>query len=173
MYVLDDRLEPVPEGVPGEVCVGGAGVAHGYLGAPARTAERFVPDPYGPPGARLYRTGDRGRWRGGRLEFLGRTDHQVKIRGHRVEPGEVRAVLQRRPEVADAVVVARQVPSGAQQLAAFVVPAPGAAPDPARLRAALARELPPYMVPAEIVTVAEIPLTANGKADTRALLARA
>jgi len=173
MYVLDDRLEPVPEGVPGEVCVGGAGVAHGYLGAPARTAERFVPDPYGPPGARLYRTGDRGRWRGGRLEFLGRTDHQVKIRGHRVEPGEVRAVLQRRPEVADAVVVARQAPSGAQQLAAFVVPAPGAAPDPARLRAALARELPPYMVPAEIVTVAEIPLTANGKADTRALLARA
>ena len=172
MYVLDDRLEPVPDGVPGEVYVGGAGVARGYLGAPALTAERFVPDPYGPPGARLYRTGDRGRWRQGQLEFLGRTDHQVKIRGYRVEPGEIRAALQRRPEVGEAVVIAAPAPSGAQRLAAFVVPVPGGALDPSRVRAELAWDLPDYMVPAEILAVEEIPLTANGKVDTRALQTR-
>ncbi|MFJ6215511.1 amino acid adenylation domain-containing protein [Streptomyces sp. NPDC092296] len=172
MYVLDDRLEPVPEGVPGEVYVGGAGVARGYLGAPALTAERFLPDPYGPPGARLYRTGDRGRWRHGELETLGRTDHQVKIRGYRVEPGEVRAVLERRPEVGEAVVIAYPAPSGAQRLAAFVVPAPGGDLDTARLRAELAAELPDYLVPAEILGVPEIPLTANGKVDTHGLRAR-
>ncbi|WP_327674828.1 amino acid adenylation domain-containing protein [Kitasatospora sp. NBC_00458] len=180
MYVLDDRLEPVPEGVPGEVYVGGAGVARGYLGAPALTAERFVPDPYGPPGSRLYRTGDRGRWRRGELEFLGRTDHQVKIRGYRVEPGEIRAVLQRRPEIGEAVVIAVPGPSGAQRLAAFLVPAEGAGDgtpggvggvDVARVRADLAGDLPAYMVPAEFRVVGEIPLTANGKVDTRALQA--
>ncbi|MFC8454582.1 amino acid adenylation domain-containing protein [Kitasatospora sp. NPDC057223] len=171
MYVLDDRLEPVPDGVPGEVYVGGAGVARGYLGAPALTAERFLPDPYGAPGSRLYRTGDRGRWRGGELESLGRTDHQVKIRGYRVEPGEIRAALQRRPEVGEAVVIAYPGSSGAQRLAAFLVPAPGGAPDVPRIRAELARELPEYMVPSEILVVREIPLTANGKVDTRALQA--
>ncbi|MFD5920088.1 amino acid adenylation domain-containing protein [Kitasatospora sp. NPDC058201] len=171
MYVLDDRLEPVPEGVPGEVYVGGAGVARGYLGAPALTAERFLPDPYGPPGSRLYRTGDRGRWRRGELEFLGRTDHQVKIRGYRVEPGEIRAVLQRRPEIVEAVVIAVPGPSGAQRLAAFLVPEAGAAVDVARVRADLAGGLPAYMVPAEVRIVPEIPLTANGKVDTRALQA--
>ncbi|MEV2247260.1 amino acid adenylation domain-containing protein [Streptomyces sp. NPDC049970] len=172
MYVLDDHLEPVPDGVPGEVYVGGAGVARGYLGAPALTAERFVPDPYGASGARLYRTGDRGRWRQGHLEFMGRTDHQVKIRGYRVEPGEIRAALLRYPEVAEAVVIAYPSPSGAQRLAAFVVPAPGTALDPLRVRAELAGDLPEYMVPADFRTVDEIPLTANGKVDTRALRTR-
>jgi amino acid adenylation domain-containing protein len=169
-YLLDERLEPVPVGVPGEVCVGGAGVAHGYLGAPALTAERFVPDPYGPPGARLYRTGDRARWReSGEQEFLGRTDHQVKIRGYRVEVGEVRQALRRQAGVADAVVLAYERPPGPPRLAAFVVPATGADPDTRRLRAALAGELPEYMIPSDVVAVDEIPLTANGKADTRAL----
>jgi amino acid adenylation domain-containing protein len=172
MYVLDDCLEPVPEGVPGEVYVGGAGVARGYLGAPALTAARFVPDPYGEPGGRLYRTGDRGRWRQGRLEFLGRTDHQVKIRGHRVEPGEVRAALLRRPDVVEAVVTAYVSPSGSQRLAAFVVPAAGCALDPSRTRSELAGDLPEYMVPSEILGVEEIPLTANGKVDTRSLRTR-
>lgn len=172
-YLLDERLEPVPIGVPGEVCVGGAGVAHGYLGSPALTAERFVPDPYGPPGARLYRTGDRARWREpGDQEFLGRTDHQVKIRGYRVEVGEVRQALRRQAGVADAVVLAYERAPGTPRLAAFVVPAPGAAPDPRRLRAALAGELPEYMIPSDVVAVDEIPLTANGKADTRALRGR-
>ncbi|WP_103515218.1 amino acid adenylation domain-containing protein [Streptomyces sp. SM10] len=172
MYVLDDSLEPVPDGVPGEVYVGGAGVARGYLGAPALTAERFLPDPYGEPGARLYRTGDRGRWRQGRLEFMGRTDHQVKIRGYRVEPGEVRAAILRCPDVGDAVVTAYPGPSGAQRLAAFVVPAAEAGPDLSRVRAELAQDLPDYMVPADLRTVREIPLTANGKVDTHALRTR-
>ncbi|MFC5640399.1 amino acid adenylation domain-containing protein [Kitasatospora cinereorecta] len=172
MYVLDHRLEPVPDGVPGEVYVGGTGVARGYLGAPELTAERFQPDPYGVPGARLYRTGDRGRWRGGQLEFLGRTDHQVKIRGYRVEPGEVRGALQRRPQIGEAVVFAYPGPGGAQRLAAFVVPAPGHTVDPAAVRADLARDLPAYLVPADLLVVDEIPLTANGKVDTRGLRAR-
>jgi amino acid adenylation domain-containing protein len=172
-YVLDERLEPVPIGVPGEVCVGGAGVAHGYLGAPALTAERFVPDPYGPPGARLYRTGDRARWReSGEQEFLGRTDHQVKIRGYRVEVGEVRQALRRQAGVADAVVLAYERPAGPPRLAAFVVPAAGADLDASGLRRALAAELPEYMIPSDVVAVEEIPLTANGKADTRALRGR-
>jgi amino acid adenylation domain-containing protein len=170
MYVLDDRLEPVPEGVPGEVCVGGEGVARGYVNHPALTAQRFVPDPYGPPGSRLYRTGDRGRWRSGELEFLGRTDHQVKIRGYRVEPGEIRAALLRRPEVGEAVVAAYPAPSGGQRLAAFVIPVTADHRlDLSGLRKALAEDLPEYMVPALIRQVPEIPLTANGKVDTRAL----
>jgi amino acid adenylation domain-containing protein len=172
MYVLTDRLEPVAAGIPGEVYVGGAGVACGYLGEPALTAERFVPDPWGPPGARLYRTGDRGRWRDGDLEFLGRTDHQLKIRGHRVELGEVRESLRRHPDVGEAVVIARGQPLRPARLAAFVVPAPGRVPDPAALRAALAAELPEYMVPAEIVTIDDVPLTANGKVDTSLLQGR-
>lgn len=169
MYVLDGALEPVPVGVPGEVYVGGAGVAHGYLGEPALTAERFLPDPYGVPGARLYRTGDRARWtERGELEFLGRTDHQVKIRGYRIEAGEVREALRRTPGVADAVVAAVGQPV---RLAAFLLPAPGQVPDAARTRAALARRLPEYMVPSELVVVDGFPLTANGKVDRRALAA--
>jgi amino acid adenylation domain-containing protein len=169
MYVLDDRLEQVPVGVPGEVHVGGAGVSRGYLRDPALTADRYVPDPFGPAGARLYRTGDRARWLWpGCLEFLGRVDHQVKIRGYRVEPGEVREALRRRAGVNEAVVIAYGPPV-AQRLAAFVLPVPGHPLDAAGLRAGLAAELPAHMVPAEIVAIDAVPLTANGKVDRRAL----
>ena len=169
MYVLTELLEPVPVGVPGEIYVGGAGVSHGYLGDPAQTAERFVPDPYGAPGSRLYRTGDRGRWRDGELDFLGRTDHQVKIRGYRVETAEVQAALRRHAGVEEAVVIACERPARPVSLAAFVVPAADRPLHPASLRAALADELPEYMVPSHIVALGEFPLTANGKVDTRAL----
>jgi amino acid adenylation domain-containing protein len=170
MYVLTERLEPVPVGVPGEVYIGGIGVARGYLDQPGLTASRFVPDPYGPPGSRLYRTGDRGRWRpGGVLEFLGRTDHQVKIRGHRVELGEIREVLRRQPGVADVVVIACGPDARTRNLAAFIVPTEGAEPAATELRARLGVELPPYMVPDRFVTLAHVPLTANGKVDIRAL----
>ncbi|MEU7176844.1 MULTISPECIES: amino acid adenylation domain-containing protein [Streptomyces] len=170
MYVLTDRLEPVPVGVPGEVFVGGAGVARGYLGRPALTAERFVPDPYGPAGARLYRTGDLARWLpDGTLDFLGRIDNQVKIRGYRVELGEVEARLRLHPDVRDAVVVAREPSPGNVRLVAYTVPAGRPAPDAAVLRAHLADALPDYMVPADFAAVDRIPLTANGKVDTRAL----
>jgi amino acid adenylation domain-containing protein len=168
MHVLTEYLEPVPVGVPGEVCIGGAGVSRGYLGDPALTAQKFVPDPYGPPGARLYRTGDRGRWQPyGDLEFLGRGDGQVKIRGYRVELGEIQETLRRQPDVDDAVVIAVEQPRRPPKLTAFVR---GSVPEPDRLRADLAAELPTHMVPAEIVLVGEFPLTANGKVDTRALV---
>ncbi|MER6421945.1 amino acid adenylation domain-containing protein [Streptomyces sp. NPDC001137] len=169
MYVLTERLEPVPEGVPGEVYVGGAGVSCGYLGDSALTAERFLPDPWGPAGARLYRTGDRARWRSGELEFLGRVDHQVKIRGHRVEPGEVRETLRRHPDVAEAVVVSYERPPRPTRLAAFVVTVPGRVLDARRLRSALAEELPSYMIPSDIVAIDDVPLTTNGKVDIRLL----
>jgi amino acid adenylation domain-containing protein len=170
MYVLTDDLEPAPVGVPGEVYVGGAGVSRGYLGDPALTADRFRPDPYGPAGARLYRTGDRARWRSsGSLEFLGRTDHQVKIRGYRVEPGEIQETLRRHPDVGDAVVVVCDQPPRSPHLAAFVLAVPGRELDLPRLRADLAAELPDHMVPSELVAVGDIPLTANGKVDARAL----
>ncbi|MEV0899865.1 amino acid adenylation domain-containing protein [Actinoplanes sp. NPDC049802] len=173
MYVLTDRLEPVPVGVPGEIYIGGVGVARGYLGRPALTAERFLPDPYGAPGSRLYRTGDRGRWRpDGALEFLGRVDHQVKIRGYRVELGEIQATLLRHPKVAEAVVIATG-PLNRQTLAAFVVPAQGDEFNAAELVEHLAGLLPAYMIPASVVAVDRIPLTANGKVDTRAMAAAA
>ncbi|NUT50829.1 MAG: amino acid adenylation domain-containing protein [Saccharothrix sp.] len=171
MYVLTDRLEPAPVGVPGEIHVGGAGVARGYLAEPALTADRFRPDPFGTPGTRLYRTGDLGRWLpDGTLEFLGRIDHQVKIRGYRVELGEIRAVLRERPEVGDAVIVPTGPAARPRGLAAFVVPVAGHTVDVDRIRAQLTAHLPDYMIPAAFVVVGEIPLTANGKADTGALL---
>jgi len=170
MYVLTDRLEPVAVGVPGEVYVGGAGVARGYLGRPDLTADRFVPDPYGPPGSRLYRTGDLARWLPeGSLEFLGRLDNQVKIRGYRVELGEIQAALCRHPDVRDAVVVARPAPAGGSRLVAYPVLAEGRSLDAADLHAHLAAALPDYMVPAAFVAIDRIPLTANGKVDNRAL----
>ncbi|MEU5731012.1 amino acid adenylation domain-containing protein [Streptomyces antimycoticus] len=167
MYVLDAGMRPVPVGVPGELFVGGTGVARGYAGRPDLTAERFVPDPFREVGGRLYRTGDQVRWRAdGRAEFLGRLDDQVKIRGYRIEPGEIQAVLSEHPVVRDAVVVARQTPAGERQLVAYYVPVRGPAEaDGAELAAHCASRLPEYMLPATYLPLAEIPLNANGKTD--------
>ncbi|MGW6793056.1 amino acid adenylation domain-containing protein [Streptomyces chartreusis] len=169
MYVLTDRLEPVPVGVPGEVYIGGTGVARGYLDRPGLTAERFLPDPYGAPGSCLYRTGDRARWRAdGSLEFLGRVDHQVKIRGFRVELGEIQARLREHADVAEAVVIAVG-PVRSRSLAAYVIPAEGTPMDATGLRDHLAAVLPAYMLPAHFVAIDQVPLTTNGKVDTRVL----
>ncbi|MFD5859486.1 amino acid adenylation domain-containing protein [Streptomyces chartreusis] len=169
MYVLTDRLEPVPVGVPGEVYIGGTGVARGYLDRPGLTAERFLPDPYGAPGSCLYRTGDRARWRAdGSLEFLGRVDHQVKIRGFRVELGEIQARLRDHADVAEAVVIAVG-PVRSRSLAAYVIPAEGTPMDATGLREHLAAVLPAYMLPAHFVAIDQVPLTTNGKVDTRVL----
>jgi len=166
MYVLDRALRPVPVGVPGEVYIAGAGLADGYLNQPEPSAERFVADPYGPPGERMYRTGDLASWRGdGTLDFLGRVDDQVKIRGFRVEPGEVQAVLAGLPGVRQAVVVARTTEAAGVCLVAYVV---GSA-DTAELRAATRSVLPDYMVPSTFVAVEALPMTPNGKVDHRAL----
>ena len=161
-HVLDRQLGPSPVGVPGELYVGGVGLARGYLGRPGLTGERFVPDPFGgASGARLYRTGDRARWRAdGTLEVLGRTDRQVKVRGHRVEPGEVEAALRSLPDVADAVVVPQPDPAGGARLVAYVCPSPTApAFDPTALRAALRARLPEPYVPAAVVILDHLPRT--------------
>ncbi|MBV9108247.1 MAG: amino acid adenylation domain-containing protein, partial [Gemmatimonadetes bacterium] len=172
-YVLDRALRPVPPGTAGELCIGGAGVARGYLGRPALTAERFVPDPFaGQPGARMYRTGDRVRWisaHGGALvlEFLGRLDRQLKLRGFRVEPGEVEAALRAHPGVAGAVVDVRGTPP---RLVAWIVGAVGEpAPEAAALRRWLAARLPAHLVPAAVAPVPRLPLTPSGKVDRAAL----
>ena len=165
-YVLDAALEPVPPAAAGELWVGGPGLARGYLGQPALTAERFRPDPFGEPGSRAYRTGDRVRLRAdGELVFLGRLDDQVKVRGHRVEPGEIAAALRALPGVAAAAVVAREPRPGGVQLAAYWV---GEA-DPAALRGALAKQLPAQLVPAHLVRLERLPLTPHGKLDRAAL----
>ncbi|MFI1018396.1 amino acid adenylation domain-containing protein [Streptomyces sp. NPDC020965] len=163
--LLDAWLRPVPPGVAGELYLAGAGLARGYLGRPALTAERFVADPFGAGGNRLYRTGDMARWtEDGAVEFLGRVDDQIKIRGFRVEPGEVGAALAALPGVDRAVVVAR-TDGGVRRLVGYAVPDPGAAPDPAALRAGLAGRLPAHLVPAAVVVVGELPMTANAKLD--------
>ncbi|PYQ62551.1 MAG: non-ribosomal peptide synthetase, partial [Acidobacteria bacterium] len=170
LHLVDRHLEPVPAGVTGEILVGGAGVCRGYLGRPELTAARFLPDPFAAaPGARLYRTGDLGRrLPDGDVEYLGRSDHQVKIRGLRIELGEIEAALVRQPGVHEAVVLARSDRSDGsdRSLVAYLT---GAPPGHAELRAALGALLPEYMVPAAFVLLEKLPLTTNGKVDRRAL----
>jgi amino acid adenylation domain-containing protein len=170
IYVLDRNLSPVPVGVAGEVYIGGLGVAVGYWHRPELTSARFVGDPFGArPGGRLYRTGDRGRFRAdGALEHLGRFDGQIKLRGYRIEPGEVEAVLGRQPGVRQAVVILREDIPGDARLVAYLV-TEGEAPAVIALKQALAAELPSYMVPSSFVVLDALPRTPNGKLDRRAL----
>jgi amino acid adenylation domain-containing protein len=169
VYVLDEALDPVASGVEGELFIAGDGVARGYLHRPELTAERFVPEP-GADGATMYRTGDLVRiGRGGEIRYLGRIDHQVKVRGFRIELGEIEAALARHPAVRQAVVTAREDGTGERGLVAYLVPGEGALPPVGELRAALAEELPEYMVPSAFVELERLPLTPNGKVDRRAL----
>ncbi|HJX27932.1 MAG TPA: amino acid adenylation domain-containing protein, partial [Thermoanaerobaculia bacterium] len=171
---LDRLFQPVPAGAPGELCLGGPGLGRGYLERPDQTAEKFIPDPFGPPGSRLYRSGDLGRWRpDGELEFLRRIDDQVKVRGFRVEPGEIERTLAQHPGVREAVVLAVDDPAIGKRLVAFVTAVEEEVPSSRELRDHLAATLPPYMVPSAFVSLDALPLTINTKVDRRALEARA
>lgn len=172
VYVLDSGLSPVPPGVPGELYVSGLGLARGYAERPGATADRFVADPFGPPGTRMYRTGDLVRWgEDGLVDFLGRTDDQIKIRGHRVEPGEIVAVLESHPDLSQAAVLAREDAPGVRRLVAYLVPKAGRTDrlDTEEVRNALAARLPDHMLPSALVPVERLPLTVNGKLDPAAL----
>ncbi len=173
IYIVDEALQPVPPGVPGELCIAGAGVARGYLHRPELTAEKFVRDPFAAGEARMYKTGDLARWRrDGTLECLGRLDHQVKLRGFRIELGEIETQLCRHPTVHQAVVMVREDRPGDQRLVAYVTAVDGEV-SAAALKAHLAGHLPAYMLPSLIVPLAAFPLTPNGKIDRRALPAPA
>jgi amino acid adenylation domain-containing protein len=170
IYVLDAKMQPVVVGVPGDLYIGGAGVALGYWGRDDLTKERFLPDPFGPEGARIYKTGDRARYRpDGSLVFLGRSDNQVKVRGYRIELGEIEAVLAQHPSVARNVVVVRADASGDQRLVAYCIYGQGGEPTASELRKHLRAKLPEYMVPHLFVALEELPLTDNNKVDRKAL----
>ncbi|WP_447980436.1 non-ribosomal peptide synthetase [Candidatus Nitrospira bockiana] len=168
-YILDEAMRPVPAGVAGELYIGGAGVSRGYLEQPAQTAERFLPNPFGGAGSRLYRTGDVARYRPeGTIECLGRVDHQIKLRGYRIEPGEIEARLLEHPHVREAVVIPRDEGAAGRHLVAYLV-TDRVAPEAGVLRAFLKDKLPDYMIPSVFVVLESLPLTPNGKVDRRAL----
>jgi len=171
LYILDRNLQPVPVGVPGELCIGGVSVGRGYLNRPELTAERFIPDPFsGEPGARLYRTGDLVKYLpDGNIEFLGRIDHQVKVRGFRIELGEIEAALKEHPALREAVVLAREDTPGDKRLVAYVVPEKEPSPSVSELRSFLEGKLTPYMIPSAFVFLDAMPLTPSGKVDRKAL----
>jgi acyl-CoA synthetase (AMP-forming)/AMP-acid ligase II/acyl carrier protein len=168
VHILDSELRPVPIGAVGELYLGGVQVGRGYHRRPALTAQRFVPDPFGPAGSRLYVTGDYGRWRpDGTIEFMGRIDGQIKLRGMRIELGEIEVALRDQPGVQGAAVAVREVGPDDKRLVGYIVGS--AAPDAGALRAALRARLPEYMVPAAFVSLDALPLTGSGKLDRRAL----
>jgi amino acid adenylation domain-containing protein len=170
VYVLDESMEPVPIGVGGELYIGGAGLANGYLGWPELTADKFVPNPLTADGGRLYRTGDRVRWRAdGNLEFIGRIDNQVKLRGFRIEPGEIEAALQEHPAVRQAVVVVREDNPGDKHLVAYLEPRPETNLEIEELKETLRKRLPEYMVPGTFIVLEAFPQTVHGKLDRKAL----
>jgi hypothetical protein len=167
LLLLDPHGAPVPVGVPGEIHVGGAGVARGYLNRDELTAERFLPDPYSTTGGKLYRSGDLARrLENGELEYLGRIDNQVKLRGYRIELGEIEAVLAAHPDVTECAVIAREDVPGDKRLVAYLVTDQ---PATDQFRMHLKRDLPDYMIPAHFVSLPKLPLTVNGKLDRRAL----
>ncbi|SFK03410.1 non-ribosomal peptide synthetase [Methylocapsa palsarum] len=170
IYILDKDLNPAPIGVTGELYIGGDGVARGYVGNPALTAERFVKDPFGGADGRLYRSGDLARWRDdGSVEFIGRSDHQVKLRGFRIELGEIETALRAEPNVSECAVILLTESGRQPALVAYVVPAKGTTLDPVGLRKNLARQLPDYMTPSAVLIMDRLPLNANAKLDRAAL----